>query len=407
MKRKDLKVLYISNFWTGVRPIFLEGTTGLNGMPAFYNTLIRLLDNEDIARVTIYFLGKNIPDKLTVPNKYKSKLTVEGFNNSGKFTFIFSILKALLFSVIACKRQKIDIIYGHGSIGALAGITSLICNVPNLRRIYGTFLFQEIEYSKYKIFFRHPLEYLSFSLPARDIVITNDGTHGDIVFNKIGNKNAKLHFLINGVDKIEEKLPTRIELENTFLNYTNRDYICYVARIDRWKKQDIVIRAMKEVAQLNESIDLLIVGPVCSERYYKELLDYIEKNNLQKRVIFLEGVKQLNARAIIKYSTASLSFYETSNLGNVTLETLILGVPLLTKNINDSLSVIPKELYYESATLEPREISKSILQIYKNPVAARKKAMDAAKFAEAHLRDWDARSLKEIELIKSYSQLME
>lgn len=80
----------------------------------------------------------------------------------------------------------------------MGGITSLIgkwVKIPDFRRIYGTFLINEITDSKLSIFAKHPLEYLTFSTKGKGLLVTNDGTKGDLVFKKLGTSSLPFTFL--------------------------------------------------------------------------------------------------------------------------------------------------------------------------------------------------------------------
>ena len=59
-------LIYISPIWTGVKDFFLKGSTSIYGMPAFYNILIRLLDDIEINKIYFITFNKN---EIVIPEK--------------------------------------------------------------------------------------------------------------------------------------------------------------------------------------------------------------------------------------------------------------------------------------------------------------------------------------------------
>jgi len=291
------------------------------------------------------------------------------------------------------KKNKIDLIYGHGSIGALAGILSLFSKKPNIRRIYGTFLYKEIKKTKISLFIKHPLEYLTFSLPAKYIIITNDGTHGDRVFKKIGNKRAKLIFILNGVDKSMEKKikPVHFALP--------RRYISYISRIDYWKRQDLAIEALNILKQKGLNIPLYIVGPIYNTKYYTFLETLIEKYELTNSIYLIGALPQEETWFVLKNSYLTLSLYQTSNLGNVFLESLVLGVPVIAINNNGSLDFSPQDTFYSVNSSSPYVIARAIEDLWNNKKKRDNISYNAKNFALNSLMTWEERTKLEIDLL--------
>ncbi|KEQ13087.1 glycosyltransferase family 4 protein [Endozoicomonas numazuensis] len=392
------KVLYVTGLWTGIKPFFLEGNPEPKGMPAFFNPLLMMANDDRFDVIDIFFFGSAVPSSFKLPDQYRSKINVRGFGYKGKLDFIAVATRLLHALLKVCSKEKVDVLYGHGPAGAMAGLTSLVKRVPNVRRIYGTFLIDEIKSAKLSLFFKHPLEYLAFSLPAKAVVITNDGTHGDKVYQKIGSKYSPLFFWLNGVEKINEGLPSAESIRKKF-GLSGNPYACYVARFDHWKRQDIVVKAMLEVVDFNLELDMVLVGPVYNRKFYQELKEYTESHGLTERVHFIPGVEKKEALALIRDAKVSLSFYNISNLGNVFLETMVLNTPILAQNINGSLAAVPKAAYMEPSSVDAEGIAEALQKLTVDLTLVEQQVTAAKEFALSELSTWEERCERELELL--------
>ncbi|MDO6809171.1 glycosyltransferase [Zobellia galactanivorans] len=392
-------VLLISSFWTGVKPFFLEGKEDFKGMPAFTNTFFLLLEEKKVEEIYIIFFGKRIDTKYKVPKKYEKKLKVYGYSYERSLFALFPMLFLCLKSISIILAKKIKIIYAHGPVSGLAGMVSKITGVPNVRRIYGTFLARELKLNKLKIFLRHPLEYLSFALPAKAVVITNDGTKGNMVFAKIGHKKTPLHFLLNGINK---DLGPLMSISNVTKNYKINftPEICYIARIDKWKRQHLLIDILAEAKSNGNIYYAIIAGPVINEDYYNFLKNKISENNLTESVVLIPGLTRQESLSIIKNSKLSVSFYDYSNLGNVFLESLSLGTPMFTENIENSLELINEEVYINVNPLDKKTSSNTLYEMMNNAGVIEKKSNLSLKYADECLMTWGQRAKIELDLLE-------
>ena len=392
-----MRILYVFSLWTGMQNFFLKGEEKITGMPAFANVFFRLLENKNIEKLylLLFLRYKEISNNhnINIPLKFKNKLEIVPIFYTNSYDLLFKIPISLLKGIMLVKKNKIDLIYGHGSIGALAGILSLFSKKPNIRRIYGTFLYKEIKDSKISLFMKHPLEYLAFSLPAKCVIITNDGTHGDAVFKKIGNKGTMLIFILNGVDKsMEEKIkPVPFALP--------QKYISYIARIDYWKRQHLAIEALNILKQKGLNIPLYIIGPTYNTKYYSFLKTLIEKYELTNFVYLIGALPREETWFILKNSYLTLSLYETSNLGNVFLESLVLGVPVIGINNNGSLDFFPQDTFYSVDSDKPYVIARAIEDLWNNKKKRDNISYNAKNFALNSLMTWEERTKLEIDLL--------
>jgi len=386
------KVLMISPLWTGMKDFFLKAKDGSSGMPAFYNIFSRMLRDRRIDSIyLILFSGQKF--FVNIPQKYKYKLIIFPFFYRNKIELIFKIMISIVKSLYLIKRNKINICYGHGDVGAIAGVISLFSKIPNIRRIYGTFLYNEISKIKLLIFLRHPLEYLLFSLPAKHIIITNDGSKGDEVFKYIGNKKSELHFLLNGVDKNMDKrmTPPSFTLPNK--------YISYISRIDLWKRQHLVIEALGILKKEGLIIPLYIVGPFSNLSYYNFLKKLLKENGLEEYIYFTDVLTHEVTWFVLKKSYFTLSLYEGFNLSNVFLESITLGTPIISLDNNTLVKNFPRNIFYHLKSDKPVVIANAIKELWLNQKKRDQISLNAKKFTTDRLLDWEKRSNIEIDLV--------
>jgi glycosyltransferase involved in cell wall biosynthesis len=392
---KSKQIVLISHFWSGIRSFILSGQNEFHGMPAFSSVFKQLLHTDDIKSIDLILFGDFKNQDINIPIEHRDKLKVFKCDKDGFMGTFGALSKVLCYSLNICLFKKVSLLIGHGPIGGLSGVISLITNVPNVRRLYGTFLHSEIDSSKLELFIRHPLEYLSFRLPAKALIITNDGTKGDLVNKQIGNRNNPFFFLLNGVDSID-LIPFETVQEQ--YNFNFKPDITYIARIDNWKRQHLLLLAVGKLIKERPEIKVLIIGQVISRGYFNHLNSIISKYEMYANVKIIEGVSSAEAKSILNNSKLSASFYDFSNLGNVFLESLVYSCVPITQNTNSSLEFFPKNVYINVDPNNTLELSRVI----RHSLDSTKKLQELSEagriFAQNYILPWKERVLKEIDI---------
>ena len=190
MKNQCDKILIVSTLWSGMESIFIEGGKTPTGMPAFFNEL-NSISRKNLS-IDLVFVSDKKP--LTYTPLYRN-ITIYHvpMSKNTKLGLIPVVFKLFYLTSKLIKNNKYKFLYGFGYFSSIVGIQSLINNVPNYRRLFGTFLNSEINHRKLirhlKILIKHPLEYLSWVLPANALIVTDDGTCGDKVAEGLGVKS--------------------------------------------------------------------------------------------------------------------------------------------------------------------------------------------------------------------------
>ncbi|GJQ03943.1 hypothetical protein CAPN009_03580 [Capnocytophaga canimorsus] len=351
-------------------------------------------------RITKFHIIVWQPDKgITIPQQYQEKIKIYEVRRKN-FSFCDKILLTIktiqIGKRIVRQNPNIKQIIGFGGLGGITAIIGRKVKIPDFRRIYGTFLINEINEPKWKVFLRHPLEYLCYRMTGKGLLITNDGTKGDRVYDKIGTPKLPFYFPLNGVDKdiVEKIQKPSIDLP--------KDFLVYVARLDPWKQQNLLIEALNILNK--KGVDFpktYIVGAVSDREYFDGLQEKVVKYNLKHKVEFVLGVPIRQAHYMLYHSKISFSLYHTSNLGNVFLESLQLGVPTIAINDTGSLDLINSEAYYELKTDNVEKISNAIQILLENNELREKIKEKAKIFANTNLKSWEERAEYEINLMLS------
>jgi glycosyltransferase involved in cell wall biosynthesis len=389
-----MEILMLTNVWTGARPFFYEGVAESKGMPAFNNVFLRLLKDSRVSHFHIIIWQPE--QRIEIPTEYIDKITFyiipknqSGFLNN--FKLIFNAIQ--LGKRIVKQNTKICKIIGFGSLGGITSIISKLVKIPDFRRLYGTFLINEISRSKLTLFLKHPLEYLTFASKGKGLLVTNDGTKGDVVYNKIGTSSLPFYFPLNGVDK---KIINNIAKPDFELPV---EYMIYVARLDPWKRQNLLLESLGILLSKGKKIPFtFIVGAIYDKNYVSSLQMIIEKYDLHSHVQLIYGLPINQVHYMLYHAKLTFSLYHTSNLGNVFIESMQLGVPIIAINDTGSLDLIDKTAYYELKNDNINEIANAIDILLANENMRVKLKNEAIFFANKKLISWEDRAKYEIDL---------
>lgn len=397
-----MKIVYYSGMFSGLLPFLKEGKALITGMPAFFNVFKSFLDDSKIEKLYLFlFIDVNNYGKfqITTEQDCQNKLIVFSYFYSNRISLFFAVFYSIIKGISLCMKQNISFIYGHGIMSSVGSLVGIMTRKKHFRRIYGTFLFDKLKNGKINIFKNDFFEYLSFKLPANALIITNDGTKGDEVYKKIGNKKVPLYFLLNGIDKNGFSFQKPVFLSN------EQQYFTYIARIDRWKQQYLLLETLNILKKKGVDFPkVFLIGQVYNKEYYIELIEFIAKNNLEKKVEIIGEVNRNEVQYFLKNSLATFSFYQFSNLGNVFLESLAIQTPMIAINVNNSLDEIPNDCYLQISKHDPVEIANKIEDIVNNKIDLTEIKRNAAFFAAKHLLTWQERVEMEKEII--YNQVL-
>lgn len=391
---KKLKILYVSDLFSGLKPVFVEGKDSPEGSPAFFEPLKKLLES-----------GNHVDFIFPIFEKNNMKINASRFLQESRIWLYyyrkdiilrpFIVIKLLIFLIKLLKKGKYDFIYCHGSFGVYGNIAANILKIPVGHRIYGSFLYYRLkEKSKLYLAYRYYRQYLPFIIPKKFILMTNDGTQGDKLFELIGRKKCcNFYFELNGVDKSREVMFATKQ-------YNSKIILLYPARIDLWKNQEYAIDVLSELKEIRrlDNIELHFVGTINNDKYFKSLKEKAENYGVINSITFHGSLSKERLVEFYEKSFAVFSFYNFSNLGNVTIEALTMGC-LLVSLKDGSLDGIVK--HGENAILidSPKEGAIWIDKLISENAYYNQLRENAFAQSNKTFRTWEERSDFEIELI--------
>ncbi|MDQ8180808.1 glycosyltransferase family 4 protein [Pelagicoccus sp. SDUM812005] len=389
-----MRILYVTAFWSGLKDILLENKAEASGMPAFIKPLKHLLEHSHSIDLLI---ASDKNSTITLPREHwlgKCKVRTFRFQTKGTLTRATSYLSATATVTKTLVKRKYDFVYMQGSSGTVANIPALLLNIKAGQRLYGTFLAEKSgKQSLLKTLLQHPLEALALILPKAFLLITNDGTKGDILHKNIGNSLYSFHFLLNGVDlppiSRESKTPRGEQI------------LFYPARLERWKRQDIALEILSKLHHIHHlKFRLVCAGHIYDKSWHTELLEKAE--NLGVAPYFTHHERLNKEEMIQTYSSsfATLSLYDLSNLGNVAIEALATGALLMARNDGSLNSLVANK---KSAILimNADQGAHEIARLYEAPQERLKLMKSAKEVAQKVFKPWSTRCRTEEAIIKS------
>lgn len=384
-----MRILYVTPAYTGAKDIILNKSDSFSGLPPFVKMIEGL-------RAKGYKIDFIIVDRKEKEESYinKSNIVYSEWNNRG-LKRITSIFRAIININRQLKSESYNFVYGHGSIGILANIMARVHKIATGQRLYGAYpLLVNINKGKSKLslFIKQPLYYLSFKLKKDFLIVTNDGTKGDLVFKTINkNNNAKFPFKFwtNGVDLLEVDESYRVP---------DDEFILYPGRIDSQKQTLKALEVAEKLKMKKIRIKIYFAGSD-EFAYAKKVRDQVKSRQLEDYVCFLGSVSRKGMGYLYKNSIATLLLYDVSNKGNTALEALKTGSILVTYNntgLND-LIVNNESGFLVRNTSEATEILEKIVN---KKVDIDKIKQSAENIANEKLESWEERVHKEINLIE-------
>ena len=315
---------------------------------------------------------------------------------------------ATLFPVLAARRAEglfrqgnFDLLYGYEVHGVLAqGKVRRGHNLPLVSRFQGTIMYPYLNRPQSRL--RKYEEVGALSTPADLYVMTDDGTQGDEVLQRLnGDSAGKVCFWRNGLDLGNVRPPDEGESESarTDLCFKPDDFVLVTAtRLARWKRVD---RAVDAVALLrNEGIAarLLIVGDG-EERINLE--QQVSDLGLQNLVTFVGPVAQNEVQRYLWAADVFLSTNELSNVGNPLLEAMVAGRCVLTLDEGDTRDLIRDG---ETGVLlqsgEPQVIADALAGLWRAPDKRRRLGATARRVAERSFWSWEQRMDAEVDAVE-------
>ena len=228
------------------------------------------------------------------------------------------------------RKREFDLVYAHNQYAALAGwLTGKILRIPNVSRLYGTFLADLIK--KPLVWLRYPVASAGFLIPHSLLICANDGTRGAEVAKKLGIDMCRFRFWQNGVDFPEQPPKiTRKELLKPHAETGLRKDSCWViscSRLSYWKHIDRILHALAYARSAGCDCQLLVAG-AGPEKF--RLANLVQRLNIANNVIWLGTVEHKHIWELMNVADVFMITNDVTNRCNPLFEAICAGLPVIS-----------------------------------------------------------------------------
>lgn len=361
------------------------------GAPSFYKTL-ELYNNKGF-QIYLYTTEKNCDISELQNIKIISMPKLKAAN----IKYIYSINRTLnyflhqfifLYYFLKNKHFKhVDLLYGYEiEFIPILHLLSNFFKIPYASRFQGTILYPLMNRKLWKS--RYFAHYLSIKLKSNLTIMTDDGTKGDVVIEKLRGSLDKTLFLKNGVNfkkynianissSVKELVSEMSQFKNNFIS---------VSRLQKWKRVDRSLDVYNKYKQYNDSSRFIIVGDGEAKA---DLERYILNKNIQD-VIFTGGINADEVNYLLFHSNIFLSHYELSNVGNPLWEAINNKCLVITINNGDTGKIIVDN--FNGIISEEKDYmdnTRKLINISKNEFE--EILQNASKTLKENVQSWDER----------------
>lgn len=315
---------------------------------------------------------------------------------------------ATVFPMLAARRAEalfrqgsFDLLYGYEVHGVLAQRKlRKRHNLPSVSRFQGTVMYPYLNRPHSRL--RKYEEISALSTPADLYVMTDDGTQGDEVLQRLNPGSAgKVCFWRNGLDLGNVRPPEEgeaVEARNA-LGLAPGEFVLVTAtRLARWKRVDRAVDAVALLRSEGIAARMLIVGDG-EERINLE--QQVSELGLQDLITFVGAVPQSEVHKYLWAGDVFMSVNELSNVGNPLLEAMVAGRCVLTLDEGDTRDLIRDG---ETGVLlhsgEPQVIADALAGLSRDPDRRRRLGISARRLAERSFWSWEQRMDAEIDAVE-------
>ena len=316
---------------------------------------------------------------------------------------------AAIFPVLAARQAErlfnenaYDLLYGYEVHGVLAQ--------RRVRRRHPLPLVTRFQGSVMHPYLRRPHslmrkyeEVLALKTPADLYIMTDDGTQGDEVLQRLNPASAgKVQFWRNGIDlgAVRAPGPQETIAAREKLGLVREDFVLATAtRLARWKRVDRAVDAVALLRREGVPARLLVVGDG-EER--TNLQDQARALGLGDCVTFVGAVPQQEVQNYLWAADVFLSVNELSNVGNPLLEAMLAGRCVLTIDEGDT-----HDLVRDGATGvllpkgDPEAIASALKSLAGDPTRRRRLGAAAQRMAQRAFWSWEERLDAEVDEVEA------
>jgi len=301
------------------------------------------------------------------------------------------------------KKARPSLIYAYSSYSAPAAyILGRLYHMPNITRLFGTFITSRDRSSHLRLLLKWQ-EVLAFKLPCKYLIVTNDGTQGNKVAQKLGVPAERLKFWRNGVDKGMYDPNFDIDEFKRGLGLKSSDKIVLTAsRLAGWKRLERLIKAVPSVVSQRKDVVFFIVGDGPEREKLERLSLDLGANGY---VRFVGAVTHEKVASHMNAADVFVSVNDFGNVSNGLYEAMVCGKCIVVLEGGDTGQLIQDNLTGRLIKTGDEEeingeLSKAIIDVLEDDELKTRLGNNARIYAQQHFQTWQERIEMEVKLIQ-------
>lgn len=228
-------------------------------------------------------------------------------------------------------------------------------------------------------------------VPADLVIMTNDGTEGKMILDKLKVDSDKVRFWINGLHDKEAYLNYARDAQfRAKMKLPQESFVlCVANRFIDWKRIDRIIRVTKRLRDKGHDVYLLAIGSGPEEFNLRSLVTDL---GIEEYVRFTGALEHEQVIYYLANADLCITLNEGGNLGNSILEAMALGTPVCTiENHSIQELLTDGENAILTQTPEIEDIADRIIDVIKNRSLYEKLSMNARNTARDKIKSWPER----------------
>ncbi len=315
--------------------------------------------------------------------------------NTG-FAFLYRLPAISLWTeLVSCwvtkSGEKFDLVVGHSSetIFALRRVARRL-RVPAVTRLYGV----SATHERLSRGIRKELYFDLLSLlrnPPDHLVITDDGTCGDVICSLFRIPKSKYDFLVNGYE------PSILDMKPSG---RTAPYVLTAGRLVDWKRMDKVVSIAAIVCQNLPELQFVILGDGPERDSLRKLAD---KLGVSSNVNFAGSVPRTRMYEYLYDASIVLSTQDLSNITNTVIEALVMGKPVVAFDTGCSAMFLRHEntsLLFPSHDIQGA--ARGIETLMKDDEFRNRLGSNARLFSKEFFKPWPERVKEEASIYKRF-----
>jgi glycosyltransferase involved in cell wall biosynthesis len=408
-----MRILYITPEFSGSKSFFMNGSSwrGMPGQKYFFQQVFTG-EYEVFIIAQLSGCGAGTWKKEKIEASYFSTkepniLSRVLYRYFPSTVFPLYYWKVFLKYYKRVKAFNPDIIYGCWTFGAGVGdLFARIFRRPLVVRMFGTGLAKYLPEWDHIRHLLAPYEYFVRTLPfkakSNALIVTADGTFGDVIAAKLGYPAERVHKLKNGVDFKHGECVDKIEIRKRWNIPTDKFIFTYTGRLEGWKRTDRVLRVFREVHAVAKNLFLVLGGYGLDEQAIQE---YAETNNFSKDLLITGPIEHEQVQDILSMSDIHLSLNDLTNLTNTTIEAMASGCCVVALDVGETRDLLINE--YNGLLIDLNDVDmlpRVLLDLMKDPEKRELLSKNAVKTIKSDFMTWNERIKLEFELMDALTK---